>query len=219
VATPEQHQRYNEASGLDRIRLLRRRSYWLHRDRLLEERRQWRAEHPAKVAEYAQRRREKSREGGYDLYRHRLSADSRVQLQARQGHACALCQRPFAETKRVAVDHDHATGRVRGLLCPRCNAALGWYETKRAAVDAYIAAPQTILRTLPRPTNIPAQEIPPPPLGSGYQNRVKTHCPQGHAYADNSYISKQGGRTCKTCARAAADERFHRLHPTAPYRK
>lgn len=37
-----------------------------------------------------------------------------------QGGLCALClQRPVS--KRLAVDHDHRTGDVRGLLCSRCN--------------------------------------------------------------------------------------------------
>lgn len=40
------------------------------------------------------------------------------------GGRCCLCQ---VETK-LAVDHDHVTGRVRGLLCRKCNLALGHYE-------------------------------------------------------------------------------------------
>lgn len=37
-----------------------------------------------------------------------------------QGGLCALClQRPVS--KRLAVDHDHQSGAVRGLLCSRCN--------------------------------------------------------------------------------------------------
>ena len=37
-----------------------------------------------------------------------------------QGGVCAICeQRPVS--KRLAVDHDHLTGEIRGLLCSRCN--------------------------------------------------------------------------------------------------
>lgn len=41
-----------------------------------------------------------------------------------QGGVCAACKSP-PDKKRLAVDHDHATGRVRGLLCSHCNLALG----------------------------------------------------------------------------------------------
>ena len=37
-----------------------------------------------------------------------------------QNGVCALCKRP-PKTYRLNIDHDHVTGRVRGLLCYRCN--------------------------------------------------------------------------------------------------
>jgi hypothetical protein len=43
-------------------------------------------------------------------------------LEAQGGH-CALCPNT-PKTRRLHVDHDHATGKVRGLLCHRCNRAL-----------------------------------------------------------------------------------------------
>lgn len=42
----------------------------------------------------------------------------------RQGGRCALCGDPPGR-RRLSVDHDHATGLVRGMLCHRCNTALG----------------------------------------------------------------------------------------------
>lgn len=56
-----------------------------------------------------------------------------------QGGVCAICGRPEASHPSFAVDHDHATGRVRGLLCFLCNTALGKMgdnpERLRAAAD------------------------------------------------------------------------------------
>lgn len=42
-----------------------------------------------------------------------------------QGGRCAICQRATGRTRRLSVDHDHATGLVRGLLCRPCNDMLG----------------------------------------------------------------------------------------------
>jgi hypothetical protein len=45
-------------------------------------------------------------------------------LLAFQGGVCALCGRPFSR-KRGAVDHDHTTGRVRGIIHGWENTILG----------------------------------------------------------------------------------------------
>jgi hypothetical protein len=59
-------------------------------------------------------------------------------LLAAQGGVCAICERP-PKTRRLHVDHDHKSGKVRGLLCFTCNRyVLGKYATPaklRAAAD------------------------------------------------------------------------------------
>lgn len=44
-----------------------------------------------------------------------------------QGGKCAICETtdPGARTKRFHMDHDSATGDIRGLLCSRCNTGIG----------------------------------------------------------------------------------------------
>lgn len=44
-----------------------------------------------------------------------------------QGGVCLICLLPERSGKLLAVDHDHATGEVRGLLCNGCNVALGMF--------------------------------------------------------------------------------------------
>lgn len=53
--------------------------------------------------------------------RHGIGATEFDEMLAAQGGVCRICKgAPAAQ-----VDHDHATGRLRGLLCLDCNAALG----------------------------------------------------------------------------------------------
>ena len=53
-----------------------------------------------------------------------------IEMYERQGGRCAICGcRGFkmknSSMTSLVVDHDHETGKVRGLLCHNCNRALG----------------------------------------------------------------------------------------------
>lgn len=55
-----------------------------------------------------------------------------------QDGKCAICSDPPTATRKLAVDHDHATGAIRDLLCHVCNNFLGVFETRRAQFEAYL---------------------------------------------------------------------------------
>jgi hypothetical protein len=74
-----------------------------------------------------------------------LTAEHYDLMLTAQGGACAICEQP-PDGKPLCVDHDHATNRVRALLCVRCNFNVGLVENRRrhwrsheAAVAAYLA--------------------------------------------------------------------------------
>jgi ribosomal protein S14 len=51
---------------------------------------------------------------------------------SRQGGLCAICGKPETTKRKgvtfqLAIDHCHDTGRVRGLICRRCNSGLGYF--------------------------------------------------------------------------------------------
>lgn len=62
---------------------------------------------------------------------------------AEQNCLCAVCRQPerapdkaSGKIKDLAIDHDHETGAVRGLLCSSCNRALGLLQDSPALLDA-----------------------------------------------------------------------------------
>lgn len=51
-------------------------------------------------------------------------------LTKKQGGKCAVCGFPFTQRDRPVLDHDHDTGRVRGVLHNSCNGAEGRIKSK-----------------------------------------------------------------------------------------
>ncbi len=72
-------------------------------------------------------------------------------LLAQQG-LCAICKRPevsqrAGRVRSLAIDHNHKTGKVRGLLCQKCNLALGNFQDSSdvlLSAIAYLRAHQQI---------------------------------------------------------------------------
>ena len=56
-----------------------------------------------------------------------------------QKGVCAICfgLEPVPG-KRLAVDHNHRTNEIRGLLCSSCNRKLGWYEVLKESIHKYL---------------------------------------------------------------------------------
>jgi hypothetical protein len=64
-----------------------------------------------------------------------IDADRYQEMLKEQGGVCAICCKPERATdkasgkiKDLAIDHCHATGEVRALLCSNCNRALGLFN-------------------------------------------------------------------------------------------
>lgn len=58
--------------------------------------------------------------------RYGLSLDQYSEMLKNQGGCCKICGSP--QKKRLAVDHCHTSGLVRGLLCDLCNRGLGYFK-------------------------------------------------------------------------------------------
>lgn len=55
-------------------------------------------------------------------------------LLKRQNGVCAICGKPPKPKKKLHVDHDHMNGKVRGLLCFRCNFGLSYFSENHKIV-------------------------------------------------------------------------------------
>jgi hypothetical protein len=90
----------------------------------------WAAENPervkAKAAEYrASGRKAETNRRSYLKRKYGVTPEWYDEQLAAQGGGCAICGRPPRDDISLHVDHDHATGALRRLLCFLCNNLLG----------------------------------------------------------------------------------------------
>lgn len=106
----------------------KRRSSPEERARQAQAMREWAKKNPEKVA-YTERKRAVGRYG--------LTVERYDAMLAEQGGVCAICHEKCKSGRRLSVDHEHDTGRVRGLLCGNCNQGLGRF---RDSPELFMAA-------------------------------------------------------------------------------
>lgn len=72
-----------------------------------------------------------------------LTMDAFQSLVMAQGGKCAICRNQMdmenAPSRNCCVDHDHATGAVRGVLCRMCNIGLGNFKDDEGALASAIS--------------------------------------------------------------------------------
>src|SRR5262249_28416565 len=107
----------------------RREWYEANREREIARVREWQVANPDRVRENLPRlpaagHRTLSNRKSHLKRKYGMPVEEFDEMLARQGGGCAICGRPDADN----VDHDHATGRVRGILCFNCNIAVGQME-------------------------------------------------------------------------------------------
>lgn len=66
-------------------------------------------------------------------YKYGITSEEVDKLFAEQDGKCAICFNEFSDDNkhRQAIDHCHTTNKVRGLLCVRCNQALGLFRDNK----------------------------------------------------------------------------------------
>lgn len=87
--------------------------------------RQLRKLHPERDADY-------SRKSKYGISKEEFS-----EMLLNQGGVCAICKGDNSG-KTLRVDHNHVTGKIRGLLCSNCNVALGMTKEDRNILEEMI---------------------------------------------------------------------------------
>lgn len=114
VAYHREYQREYSRRFPERIRESNRRYGLANRKRLSAQQLAWKHRNPDRVRFYQLKSQ------------HGVTREQYEALLASQGGVCAVCQLPFDKTP--AVDHNHETREVRGILHQRCNLAVGWAE-------------------------------------------------------------------------------------------
>lgn len=127
---------YN-ARNAERVRAVREEWVEKNRDRERAKYKRYREKNPEKVREAFQKWREKTPQYFRDRHlfkKYGLTIADFLKLIEEQNGVCAICQ----EAPATAVDHNHETGQVRGILCSQCNSLIGYAREQEAVLFAAV---------------------------------------------------------------------------------
>jgi DNA repair exonuclease SbcCD ATPase subunit len=108
----------------------RKKNYQKHKEKINGDNRKYYREHKEESKKYQQEynRKNKTKVQGWRLtHLYNISLEEVDALLIKQQHRCPICKRSLKETLRC-VDHDHKTGKTRGILCSKCNLGIGHFE-------------------------------------------------------------------------------------------
>lgn len=80
-----------------------------------------------KNPEYREKRRKRSLNDKY-LYKFGITYEDKLRMIERQDGKCAICKNAIGAVEKCYLDHDHKTGKARGILCAKCNTGLSYIE-------------------------------------------------------------------------------------------
>lgn len=117
--------------------------YWRNPEKYRAAARERRKKDPEKYKSYVRNYREKNvdAERARHLMReYGITLEEYNAMSVQQGSVCAICKQPETQERngvkyRLAVDHCHKTGKIRGLLCFPCNSAIGKFEKRNVPIS------------------------------------------------------------------------------------
>lgn len=113
--------------NIDKVRLLDKVRYQKTKERRVEYAREYRRKHP-------DRTRATNWKGKYGI-----TPEYFYNKLNEQNNKCDICNRDMNDYGKIfCVDHNHKTGKVRGLLCDPCNYGLGFYEKHKEKYVEYL---------------------------------------------------------------------------------
>jgi hypothetical protein len=112
-----------------------RRWYWKNHDKVIasynknkekykEKRHQWYENwYKNHGVEYQENKRNQYLEKKYGL-----TTDQKRKLCEDSNWECKICHKKVETLRKAHIDHDHKTGKIRGILCSKCNLGLGMFD-------------------------------------------------------------------------------------------
>lgn len=104
----------------------------------------WRKKHPERFRESVKGSVKKWREKNRDKiraknklrgkadklkYRYKITLEDYNKMLIAHNNSCAICGTHESEMRKgICIDHDHVTGKIRGLLCEPCNQGIGMFK-------------------------------------------------------------------------------------------